>query len=203
MSNTKEEKKNVKEDVQIKNDKAKKQEDCKCNRSDEKSTCECKKDKKGFFKKENKEIEELKEQVNVLKESLLRNQAELQNYKRRKDEEVSKILKYKDEDIIKELLGVLDNFERAIKMDDDDLTDEVSRFLEGFKLIYSNTINILSKFQVKEIEAEGLEFNPDYHHAVLTDHDENKPAGVVLEVLQKGYIYKDRVIRPAMVKVNE
>ena len=62
---------------------------------------------------------------------------------------------------------------------------------------------MLNKFEVKEIEAEGLEFDPTYHHAVLTDHDENKPAGVVLEVLQKGYMYKDRVIRPAMVKVNE
>ena len=113
------------------------------------------------------------------------------------------MMKYKDEDLIKEFLVVLDNFERAIKMDDDDLTDEVSRFLEGFKLIYSNTVNILNKYEVKEIEAEGVEFDPDYHHAVLTEHDENKPAGVVLEVLQKGYMYKDKVIRPAMVKVNE
>lgn len=170
---------------------------------EEKSTDDGKKEKKGIFKKNNKEIEELNNQVNSLKESLLRNQAELQNYKRRKDEEVSRILKYKDEDLIKELLVVLDNFERAIKMDDNDLSDEVSKFLEGFKLIYSNTINILDKFEVKEIEAEGVEFDASYHHAVLTDHDENKPQGVVLEVLQKGYMYKDRVIRPAMVKVNE
>lgn len=198
------------EDSNIDNKHEEKEHECKCEK--EKSACECenknkekesKKDKKGFFKKDNKEIEDLKNQVSVLKESLLRNQAELQNYKRRKDEEVSRILKYKDEDIIKELLGVLDNFERAIKMDDNDLTDEVSKFLEGFKLIYSNTVNILNKFEVKEIDAEGIEFNPDYHHAVLTDHDDNKPEGVVLEVLQKGYMYKDRVIRPAMVKVNE
>ena len=215
MSNKEKDKKEVKEKVHVENKNIdnvheEKEHECKCNK--DKSTCECenknkekesKKDKKGFFKKDNKEIEDLKNQVSVLKESLLRNQAELQNYKRRKDEEVSRILKYKDEDIIKELLSVLDNFERAIKMDDNDLTDEVSKFLEGFKLIYSNTVNILSKFDVKEVEAEGVEFNPDYHHAVLTDHDETKPAGVVLEVLQKGYMYKDRVIRPAMVKVNE
>lgn len=210
MSNKeKDSKKEQKEEKKVEE----KQEECECKcQSSEDKTCKCeknepkesKKDKKGLFnKKDNKEVEELKNQVNVLKESLLRNQAELQNYKRRKDEEVSRILKYKDEELIKELLGILDNFERAIKMDDDDLTDEVSRFLEGFKLIYSNTVNILSKFQVKEIEAEGVEFDPEYHHAVLTDHDETKPAGVVLEVLQKGYIYKDRVIRPAMVKVNE
>ena len=193
---TNKEHKNIKSDL---NNKEKcKNDSCGC----EKGSKECKKEKKGIFKA-NKEIEKLNGQIDVLKESLLRNQAELQNYKRRKDEEVSRILKYKDEDLLKELLVVLDNFERAIKMDDNDLSDEVSKFLEGFKLIYSNTINILEKFEVKEIEAEGLEFDANYHHAVLTDHDDNKPQGVVLEVLQKGYMYKDRVIRPAMVKVNE
>lgn len=149
------------------------------------------------------EIENLNNTINVLKETLLRNQAELQNYKRRKEEESERAMKYKNEDFIKELLPIVDNFERAIKMDDNDLSDEVSKFLAGFKLIYTNTINILNKFEVKEIVAEGIEFDPNFHHAVLTEHDENKPAGVVLEVLQKGYIYKDRVIRPAMVKVNE
>ena len=88
-------------------------------------------------------------------------------------------------------------------MDDNDLSDEVSKFLAGFKLIYTTTVGILNKFEVKEIAAEGLEFDPEFHHAVLTDHDETKPAGVILEVLQKGYTYKDRVVRPAMVKVNE
>ena len=139
----------------------------------------------------------------MLQDSLLRNQAELQNYKRRKDEEMEKILKYKNEDFIKEMLSVVDNFERAISMDDSDLSDEVSKFLAGFKLIYTNMITILNKFDVKEIDAEGVTFDPEYHHAVLTDHDDSKPAGVVLEVLQKGFLYKDRVIRPAMVKVNE
>lgn len=150
-----------------------------------------------------KAITALNEKVSQLQEALLRNQAELQNFKRRKEEESEKILKYKNEELIKEFLTIVDNFERAIKMDDNDLSDEVSKFLEGFKLIYTNTIGILNKFEVKEIAAEGIEFDPNYHHAVLTDHDENKPAGVILEVLQKGYLYKDRVIRPAMVKVNE
>lgn len=152
---------------------------------------------------EDEEKKVLTEQVNALKETLLRNQAELQNYKRRQQEELTKILKYKNEDILKEFLPVIDNFERAIKMDDNDLSDEVSKFLAGFKIIYSNTINMLNKFEVKEVLAEGQEFDPTYHHAVLTEHDENKPSGVILEVLQKGYVYKDRVIRPAMVKVNE
>lgn len=151
---------------------------------------------------ENKE-ELLNNKIMDLESALLRNQAELQNYKRRHDEEFMKFKKYANEDLIKELLPVLDNFERAIGMDDDDLTDDVSKFLSGFKLIYSNLVGILNKLEVKEIEADGLEFDPNYHHAVLTEHDENRPAGVILEVLQKGYMYKDKVIRPVMVKVNE
>ena len=190
MNNT-EEKKEVKKEV-------KKEKELKEHKEKNKD-----KKNKNIFNKNNKEIEELKNKVSLLQESLLRNQAELQNYKKRKDEETNKILKYKDEDFIKELLPIIDNFERAIKMDDNDLSDEVSKFLEGFKIIYTNTINILDKFQVKAIDADGVEFDPTYHHAVLTDHNEEKPKGVVLEVLQKGYMYKDRVIRPAMVKVNE
>lgn len=186
-----------------------KKETCNCNEEctcEENCTCEeecCCNDECNCKENSNEEINNLNNQINLLKETLLRNQAELQNYKRRKDEETEKILRYKNEDLIKELLSIVDNFERAIKMDDNDLSDEVSKFLAGFKLIYTNTINILNKYDVKEIKAEGIEFDPTFHHAVLTDHDENKPAGVVLEVLQKGYIYKDRVIRPAMVKVNE
>ena len=177
--------------------------------SKNKKECKCSKEKE-LREKMEQDLEESKKQIEILnqkltsmQEALLRNQAELQNYKRRKDEESEKVLKYKNEDLIKELLTVVDNFERAISMDDNDLSDEVSKFLAGFKLIYTTTIGILNKFEVKEIQAEGIEFDPEYHHAVLTDHDESKPAGVVLEVLQKGYIYKDRVIRPAMVKVNE
>ncbi len=175
-----------------------KEKECKCSKEKEK-TIELQKE----LEESKKQIEVLNQKIGSMQEALLRNQAELQNYKRRKEEESEKVLKYKNEDLIKELLTIVDNFERAISMDDNDLSDEVSKFLAGFKLIYTTTIGILNKFEVKEISAEGIEFDPEYHHAVLTDHDENKPAGVVLEVLQKGYMYKDRVIRPAMVKVNE
>ena len=173
--------------------------DCKCQAEDEKCACgdDC-------HCGENTEvIDSLNKEITSLKEALLRNQADLQNYKRRKDEETDRLQKYKNEELIKELLTVVDNFERAIKMDDNDLSDEVSKFLAGFKLIYTNTINILNKYEVSEIKAEGVEFDATFHHAVLTEHDDTKPQGVVLEVLQKGYMYKDRVIRPAMVKVNE
>ena len=149
------------------------------------------------------EIEGLKNELAVSQEKLLRNSAELVNFKRRKELEVSTLLKYANEDFIIELLPIIDNFERAIKLDDNDLSDEVSKFLSGFKMIFGNLNNILGKFEIKEIEALGIEFDPNYHQAVLMEHDETNPSGVVLEVLQKGYIYKDKVIRPAMVKVNE
>ena len=149
------------------------------------------------------ELEKTKKELILTQEKALRANAEMMNFKRRKEEETSYMLKYASEDVIKSLLPVIDNFERGIKLDDNDLSDEVSKFLSGFKMIYSNFVGILNKFEVKEIEANGVEFDPNYHQAVLMEHDENKPSGVVIEVLQKGYMYKDKVIRPAMVKVNE
>ena len=155
------------------------------------------------IKKLNDKIETLNNELEMEKERVLRNTAELVNFKRRKELEISTMLKYANEDFIIELLPVIDNFERAIKLDDRDLSDEVSKFLSGFKMIFGNLNNILAKFEIKEIEALGVEFDPNYHQAVLMESDSSKPAGVVLEVLQKGYMYKDKVIRPAMVKVNE
>jgi molecular chaperone GrpE len=149
------------------------------------------------------ELKLLTDKIAELEEKLLRNQAELINFKRRKEEEVSKLLEYSNLELIREILPILDNFERAIKMDDDDLTDEVSRFLEGFKMIYSEFRRILNDFGVTEIEALDQLFDPTYHEAVMTDENKDKESGIVLEVLQKGYKLKDRVIRPAMVKVNK
>ena len=171
-------------------------EDCKC----EKKKCD-KQDKKS--KKYEEEIAKLKLELAQKEEKNLRIQAEMMNFKRRKEEESSKMLKYANEGILTSLLPVIDNFERGLKMDDNDLSDEVSKFLSGFKMIYTDIIGILNKNEVHEIEAEGVEFDPRVHQAVLMEHDDSKPHGVILEVLQKGYMYKDRVIRPAMVKVNE
>ena len=156
-----------------------------------------------IVKKYETEIEKLKLDLTNVNEKMHRNQAELVNFKRRKEDEVSHMMKYCNEDILKSLLPIIDNFERGLMMDDNDLSDEVSKFLSGFKMIYTDIIGIMNKNEVKEIEAEGIEFDPKVHQAVLMDHDEEKPHGVVLEVLQKGYMYKDKVIRPAMVKVNE
>lgn len=149
------------------------------------------------------ERELLSKRIKELEETLLRNQAELINYKKRKDEETSRIIKYAEEDILKGFLPILDNFERAINMDNDNLEDEVSKFLEGFKLMYKQIKELLNKFEVKEIDCLDKEFDPTYHQAVVTGKDETKKSGIILEVLQKGYMYKDRVLRTAMVKVNE
>ena len=138
-----------------------------------------------------------------LEEKYMRLQAEYLNFKTRTQNEVSRMLQYEGEDFIKEILNIKDNLERAVMMDDNDLSDEVSRFLSGFKMILGNLTALLDKFEVKEIECLGLEFDPHVSEAVLTDHDENKPENVVLEVLTKGYKYKDKVIRHAMVKVNK
>ena len=148
-------------------------------------------------------IKEKDEKIKNYEEVNLRLQAEFMNYKRRREEEVSRMLKYSEEEIIKDFLPILDNFERAIKMDDDNLEDEVSKFLEGFKMVYTQIKNMLDKFEVKEIESLGKEFDPTYHQAVMKESIPDKQPGIILEVFQKGYMYKDRVIRPAMVKVNE
>ena len=176
-------------------------EECNCKEAKEECTCgeECNCNEECSCSN-NKELED---KIKNLEEALLRSQAELINYKRRKDEETNRIIKYAEEDILKGFLPILDNFERAISMDDDNLEDEVSKFLEGFKLMYKQIKDLLEKFEVKEIDCLGKEFDPALEQAVVIDHDETKESGVVTVVLQKGYMYKDRVLRTAMVKVNE
>lgn len=185
--------KHKKEEKEIKKERCS-NEECNCKEAKEECTCneEC-------SCGDNK----LEDKIKNLEEALLRSQAELINYKRRKDEETNRIIKYAEEDILKGFLPILDNFERAISMDDDNLEDEVSKFLEGFKLMYKQIKDLLEKFEVKEIDCLGKEFDPALEQAVVVDHDETKESGVVTVVLQKGYMYKDRVLRTAMVKVNE
>ncbi len=130
-------------------------------------------------------------------------QAESINYRRRKDEETNQLLKYANQDLIMELILVVDNFERAIKLDDNDLTDEVSKFLAGFKMMYANLTEILKKFGVEEINRVGEKFDPNQEQALLTDTVEDMEDEVVIEVLLKGYKLKEKVIRPASVKINQ
>lgn len=165
---------------------------------EEKVEVEPKKDKKN---KKNKQVEELTEKLKSLEEETLRAKADLINYRKRKDDEVSNLLKYCNADIIMLLLPVLDNFERVINKED--IPDDVKSYLEGFKLIYKQIKDILESNDVKEIEALGKEFDPMYHQSVTMRKDESKESGIVLEVYQKGYTYKDKVLRPAMVIINE
>jgi len=159
-----------------------------------------KKEKKNKFEAENLE---LKNKVSELEDKLIRTQAEMINYRKRKDEETARLLEYSNEDIAKDLLPIIDNFERAISMDDDNLEDEVSKFLEGFKLIHNGLKNVLNKYEIIEINPINEEFNPDYHNAVMVDDNKDVADNIVTEVFQKGYMLKSRIIRPAMVKVNQ
>ena len=173
--------------------------DCKC-KEDKKDK---KKEKKKFFKKNDEKLKEYEAKIKELEERNLMLSADNVNYRKRKDEEVSRLLKFCNEDLIKQLLPILDNFERAIKLDDNNLDDEVSKFLEGFKMIYCNMQNVMTNFEVKAIDGANKPFDPVYHNAIMVEHRDGVEPGMVLEVLQKGYIYKDKVIRPAMVKVSK
>ena len=131
------------------------------------------------------------------------NQAELINYRKRKDEETANMLKYANQDLILELIPIADNFERAIKLDDYNLNDELSKFLAGFKILYSHLIETLKKFGVEEIETVDKPFDPKLHEALMVGNDKEKPDDVVIECLLKGYTLKGKVIRPAKVMVNK
>ena len=178
---------------------------CKCDEHHkENKECHCKENKECTCQEEIDETNELlSNRIKELEDSLLRSQAELLNYRKRKDEETARILKYAEEDILSGFLPILDNFERAISMDDNNFGDETSKFLEGFRMVYNQTKTLLEKFEVKEIDCIGKEFDPACEQAVTTEKDENKPSGIVLKVYQKGYMYKDKVLRYAMVIVNE
>lgn len=137
---------------------------------------------------DNKIIEELKDR-------LLRNQAEFENFRRRNEKEKTEMYTSGAMSVIEKILPVLDNFERGLDSADD------SPFAEGVKMIYKQLTNTLSEMGVEEINALGETFNPDLHNAVM--HEESDEAGEqeITQVLQKGYKYHDQVVRFAMVKV--
>jgi len=188
-----------------------KQEKHKCQCENENCTCgdncecgdECHCGEECHCNEKDDTTELLTNRIKELEDALLRSQAELLNYRKRKDEETSRILKYAEEDVLKSFLPILDNFERAIMMDDNNFGDEASKFLEGFRLVYNQTKSMLEKFEVKEIDCLDKEFDPAIEQAISTEKNKDKPSGTVLKVYQKGYMYKDKVLRLAMVIVNE
>ncbi len=150
-----------------------------------------------------KQIVALEEENKKLLDQVKRAQAELVNYRVRKDKEVQDTLKFANQSLITELLSTVDNFERAITLDDNNLDDDLSKFLVGFKMIYSSLVATLKKYGVEEISRQGEIFDPALEQALLTDCVEELDNDVVIEVLQKGYKLKDRVIRAASVKINQ
>ena len=150
-------------------------------------------------KKIDKEKDELIEANLDLKEKVLRITAEMQNIKRRSEIDLANAYKYDGFDIIEKLLPVIDNFERALSIKQ----EGTEKFLEGFKMIYDNLRSILLSKGVREIECIHKEFDPNVMNAVMTDTNNDFANNIVLECLQKGYMYQDRLLRPAMVKVNE
>lgn len=180
-------------------------ENCKCDKQDDNKKCKCSEQKKGNArdKKFKEEIEKLKKENIEALEKVKYAQAELINYRKRKDEEVINFKKYCNQDLIMELIPIVDNFERAIKLDDNDLTDELSKFLDGFKMMYAMLTDVLKKFGVEEIYNVGKPFNSIEEEALMTDDIPDMDDDVVTEVLLKGYKLNGRVIRPASVKVNK
>ena len=180
--------------------------DCNCG-----DNCDCKKEKKDkkkdkkklFGNKKDDKIKEYEKLIKELEDKILVMSADNVNYRKRKDEEVSRLLKFCNEDIIKDLLSISDNFERALKIAEDKTDEEFIKFNEGYKMIYCSIQNILEKYDVKAIDGANKPFDPNYHNAVIMEAKEGVESGYVIEVLQKGYLYKDKVIRPAMVKVSE
>ncbi|MBQ6323932.1 MAG: nucleotide exchange factor GrpE [Bacilli bacterium] len=149
------------------------------------------------------EIINLTEENKKLNEKVKLAQAELINYRRRKDEETQGLLKYANQELILGIIPIVDNFERAIKQADNNSSEEFMKFITGIKMIYANLTDTLKRFGVEEINRVGEVFDPKQEQALLTDSVQELDDEVVIEVLLKGYKFKDRVIRPASVKINQ
>lgn len=140
--------------------------------------------------------EEAAAEDEALNTKYLRLMADFQNYKRRTEKEKNDIYAFANEKIVSELLNVIDNFERAL-----DAGSDGDSFVEGMNLIFKQLQGVLEKAGVVEIEALGQDFDPNFHHAVLTEDSAEYESGKVTAVLQKGYLLNNKVIRPTMVKV--
>lgn len=134
--------------------------------------------------------------IDELNDKVMRQMAEFENFRKRSEKEKTQMYDMGAKSSIEKILPVVDNFERGL-----DAAEDGDSFADGMKMIYKQLITALEDMGVKEIEAEGQEFNPEYHNAVMHVDDEELGENVVVEVLQKGYMYNDSVLRHAMVKV--
>jgi len=149
------------------------------------------------------QVLKLQQEKEELVEKIKYSQAELVSYRMRKDEETASLLKYASQDLISELIPLIDNFETAIKLASKSDNPEVAKYLTGFQLMYNSYVDILKKYGVEEINRVGQVFDPKQEQAMVAENHPDMEDEIVLEVLQKGYKFRDRVIRPASVKINQ
>ena len=145
-------------------------------------------------------VDKLEEELKQSEDKYLRLYAEFENFKRRKNKEIETNNVYKSQKVITEILPSLDNLERALQVESD--SEEIKSLLKGVEMVYEGLLNVLKSEGVELIETKNAQFDPNYHHAVMQEEDSEKESGAILDTFQKGYKLKDRVIRPAMVKVN-
>lgn len=146
-------------------------------------------------------IEELERQLEEAEDKYLRQVASFDNYKRRMTLDKEEMQKYRSQSLMKELVPILDNFERALQTE---VTSEDAIALkEGVAMIERGLKEALKNEGLEPIESVGEPFDPNFHQAVMTGQDDEQESGVVLEEFQKGYRLNDRIIRPSMVKVND
>lgn len=151
-------------------------------------------------KTEEKSEEKTEEKADDGNEKYVRLMAEFQNYKKRVAKEKNDIREYATEKLVMELLPVLDNFERALAASAE---DDPAGYAKGMELIFTQMVTELQKSGLAEVEAEGQDFDPTKHNAVMTEENEELESGKVSKVLQKGYALNDKVIRPSMVAVTK
>lgn len=139
------------------------------------------------------------DEIDDLKAKLSRLQADFVNFKRRAEKEKENSIDYGIESIASDLLPVLDDFQRAL----DSEVDKEDSFYKGISLVEQKLIGMLDKNEIKEIDSLGEEFDPNFHHAVVMEESDEYEAGKIINVLQKGYTLKDKVLRPSMVIVSK
>lgn len=163
-------------------------------------TAEEKPKKKSFLGKEKKEkANKLQEKVDELEDRVKRQMAEFDNFRKRSEKEKSAMFETGAKSVVEKILPVVDNFERGLEA----LSEEEMKqpFAEGMNMVYKQLITELEKLEVKPIEAVGCEFNPELHNAVMQVESEEYESGIVAQELQKGYTYRDSVVRHSMVAV--
>ncbi|MEE1196408.1 MAG: nucleotide exchange factor GrpE [Lachnospiraceae bacterium] len=165
-----------------------------CDEADD-AAAEGKKEKKLRWKKKDKKDEKIEE----LTDRLQRTMAEFDNYRKRTDKEKASMYIIGAKEVVEKILPIIDNFERGLASATEE--QKADPFVEGFDKIYKQLCKTLEDMGVKAIEAVGKEFDPNFHNAVMHVDDENVGENIVVEEFQKGYMYKDFVVRHSMVKV--